>query len=468
MKLSLEIHQTQKQSQKLVLTPKMKESLEILQMPLPALKEHIQKEITENPVLECEPSCTEYDEEYSEQLNIVNDINDFDKGSTDRPKSDYGADGFDPFYAVSEKPTLYDFLLGQLSETDVSPALLKICRYIIGNIDERGYLCISAEEIACDLKTDISLVNEAIKTVRQFDPAGVCALSLNDCLKLQLKRRSVSDRHIFEIIDNYLELLSENKIKTIAQKLGITPEKAQSYCNIIKKLNPIPSSGYNTGSDDIFIIPEAEIFKDCDGILKVKFNKDYIPKVFINDFYLQLAKHPTDKETGAYLKNKIKKASSLILEISGRERTIVRILETISELQQPYFENGPDYLKPMTMKDIADKLGVNESTISRAVQDKYILCENGMVSIRSLFTSGFGNAAFSAVKIKNKVREIFESEDKLRPFSDQAVALMLNKTEKIEISRRTVAKYRQVLMIPPASKRKLYSESRISSEAVCR
>lgn len=465
MKLSLETHQTQKQSQKLNLTTQMKESLEILQMPLPELKDHIENEITENPVLECEPAGTEYDETYNEQLNVVSS---FYKDSAGNPKSGYDADGFDPFYAVSEKPTLYGFLQEQLSETDTSPALLKICGYIIGNIDERGYLSRSPEEIANDLKINISLVNKALTIVRQFDPAGVCAFDLSDCLKLQLKRMSVSDPNVFEIADNYLGLLSDNKINIIAQKLGITTEKAQADCGIIKKLNPIPSSGYDTGTDDIFIIPEAEIFKDCDGKFKINCNHNYIPKISINSFYLQLAKNPADKETEKYLKNKIKKASSLILEISSRKKTIIRVLEKIIELQPLYFENGLDYLKPMAMKDIADRLGVNESTVCRAIQGKYILCANGIVSIRSLFTNGIGNVDFSTVRVKNRIKEIFDNENKLRPFSDQAVALMLNEKEGVKISRRTIAKYRQILMIPPASKRKIYGETDVSSQAACR
>ncbi len=447
MKLSLGTQQAQKQSQKLVLTAQMKESLKILQMPLPELKSKVENEITENPVLEYLGPAQEGDGIRPPWL----------AGSTPNTGGRHTDENFDPFYAISKKDTFYDFLRGQLYETNIPRGISEICGYIIENIDSRGYLTVSAEEIAEATGAKPAHVAEALRTVRQFDPPGVCAQNLSDCLTLQLGRLPGCDVYAFEIAGNYLKLLSENKITSIAKELCITAARAQSCCNIIKSLNPIPASGYDTGGDNIFVVPEAEIFKGGEGKLKVKNNGGYMPKVYINSFYLRLAKKSPDKETEKYLKEKIKRASVLILEISNREKTITRILEKIIELQPQYFEKGPKYLKPMALKDIADTMGVNESTVCRAVQGKYILCPNGVVSVRSLFTNRVGGSGSSAVSVQNKIIDIFKSEDRLRPLSDQAVVSILSKDADIKISRRTVAKYRQLLMIPPASKRKVFA-----------
>lgn len=475
MDFSLHANQAQVQKQKLLLTAQIKESLEILQMPLAELRKKIDIEITENPVLEYDESrksedgasadCEEktedefFDDDDSCTLGIAKKIlsdnyNYSAAGSNNRDRENY-----DPFAVISSEPDFSDYLQVQLLELKLDPITEKICRYIIWDLDERGFLNNTADEIAEDLGLENAIpVGNAINIIKHMEPAGVGASCLSECLTLQLQKHPDSDPALFVIANKYLELLANNKIAVIAQKLGVPAPKAQELCSQIRSMNPIPSSGFNTGTCEKFVIPEAEIIKDSSGKFIIKSNDEFTPRVYINPFYLHLAEHPDNKETEKYLKDKIKSASSMIFGMSIRKKTITRVLEKIVELQPLYFDKGTAFLQPMTMKTIAEQLEVNESTVSRAIQNKFILCGWGIISIKSLFTYSFNTAEngliFSSASVKQKIKGLIESERKEAPLSDQAISLNL-KESGILISRRTIAKYRNQLDIPSASHRKM-------------
>ena len=463
MELSYQKIQAQSQKQKLILSKQMRESLKILQMPLPELQQKIEHEVLENPVLE-------YDESFNSSADDIQNESDNIEFAAIRLASE--GEKFQPcaspFSSLSEMaypsdvnwraPDFRSFLIRQVGELPISPSLEKICRYVIYCLDERGYLTCSAGEIANDLGLQsCKTACEAIHIIQQMEPAGIGAYDLSECLILQLNRKKKIPKATFVIAKQYLNLLAKNKIKTIAQILGISVADAQKCCDIVRNLNPIPSRGYDTCTREKFIIPEVQVSKNAEGVFCVKSLRPNRKKLYINPYYLNLAKATENDETRNYLREKIRRASSLILEITNRKTTIVRIVESILKRQLPYFENGKTFLRPMSMKSIASDVGLNESTVSRAVQDKFILCPFGLVNLKSLFSSAASahTAEISSVTIKEKIKEIIQKEKKEKPFSDEQIVSLLCQSN-MEISRRTVAKYREELSIPSSSERKSY------------
>ena len=477
MNFSYAENQTQKQNQslKLILTAEMRESLELLQMPLAQLREKVEDALMENPVLE-------YDEDYQAESNDFIDPaldisgesykgNDadlelakrlFSDGFTSAPYGSYCGDeeNFDPYTTLSAKITFTDYLVEQLGELKINKTIEKICRYIIEDLDEIGYLRCSPDELSQDLEIPLDMIRDALEIVQRLLPLGVGAANLQECLLIQLKGNTEINADITEkIVGSYLELLAENKIRLIAQKLATSLESAQSCCNYIRRLNPIPSSGFRTEAREIYVIPEATIQKDSNGGFFIQSNDNTIPPLRINSLYQKMLQEGTDKETEDYLRNKIKRAASMIKEVSNRQKTIVRILEKIVELQRLFFESGIERLKPMSILDVADPLCLHESTVSRAISGKYISCQFGTISLKSLFTSKLhaqqGDDCFSSAQIKQSIHALVEHEDKAAPLSDQNITNTLQK-RGIEISRRTVAKYRDEMHISIAGKRKVY------------
>lgn len=462
MELSYQEKQTQNQQQKLILSEQMQESLKILQMSCVELQHKIEEELTENPVLEFENNdTTSKPDEKSDELftgtqklwenHLAEPYNSFS----------FGEESPDPFASVSQDCDFRGFLLRQLSEIPVEPSIERVCRYLIECLDERGYLPYAPDKIAHELHLpNASLVRTAVKNIQQMDPAGVGAFDLQECLLLQLQRNNENSPEVYTIVEQYLESVADNKIREIARKMDVSIVQAQSYCKVIRKLNPIPSRGFQTGTRELFVIPEAIVCRNQDGKLCIEDYRIDSRRLFISPYYKELAKNTNDKETLVYLNERIQHASSLILEIASRKRTFIRILELIVQRQPLYFEKGRSGLKPMSMGSVAEELGLHESTVSRAVQNKFILCSFGTVSMKSFFTSGItlgnGSSSLSSEAVQSKIEEIIEAENSACPLSDQQIVAKLQQSSGISISRRTVAKYRDELHIPSSSKRKVY------------
>ncbi|MDU4472961.1 MAG: RNA polymerase factor sigma-54, partial [Clostridium perfringens] len=296
-----------------------------------------------------------------------------------------------------------------------------------------------------------------------LEPAGIGARDLKECLEIQLERKGENDPIVKEIIYNHLDDLADNKYQVIAKDLAITPKKAQDYGDLIKTLEPKPSRGFYTGDEVGFIIPDAEIRK-IDGEFLILMNDGVLPMLSVNPLYKDILKDSTnDKEATEYVKEKIEKAMFLIKSIEQRKSTLYKVLQKILEKQKDYFEKGEKYLKPMTLKEIAEKLEMHESTISRAIRDKYILTSMGTIKIKNLFVNSISNKEKSngeedvtVINIKKALEEVIKKEDKRKPLSDQAISEIL-KEKGMVISRRTVAKYREELGIKSSSKRKRFS-----------
>ncbi len=447
------------QEQKLIMTQQMQLSIKLLQMSTYDLREYIEKEFLENPILEGNFDFVQEDKKYEDKIDYKEMLKylEFDNyGSQSYGEYDK-EDDVSPFNFISNKESLTEYLQEQLIEIDEDEYKKAIVSYMIENLDRKGYLDISLEEICNELSIPKNLGEEALEILQDLEPDGIGARDLKECLKIQLIKRGILDDNLEKIIDEYLELVADNKFNVIAKNLSITPKEAQDLGDIIKKLEPKPSRGFYTGDDVKYIIPDAAIRK-IDGEYFVIMNEGVLPRLSISKVYRDILNQKEDKNTENYVKEKLNTAMFLIKSIEQRKSTLLKILEKIVENQKDYFDKGQKYLKPMTLKDMAEMIGVHESTVSRAVKDKYILTSFGTVKIKDLFTIGLSvnkseGEEVAVVNIKKQIKEIVDEEDKRKPLSDQAICDKLNKTN-LNISRRTVAKYREEIGIKSSSKRK--------------
>lgn len=430
------------------MTQGMKQSINILQMSAHDLREYIDKEHEENPVIDIEYS-EESDGFINEKFNTY--IN---------HKNYYLSNGeeYNVFDFIEEKKTLRDYLYEQLFTIKCDNSTKKTVIYMINSLDENGYLKESLESICKELMINEEDGQTALDILQGLEPPGIGSRNLSECLIIQLRRKSILDDRTKEIVLNYLEYVAESKYVHISRRLGISQKKVQAYVSNIKALEPRPSRGFYTGTEVKVIIPDAYIFKVCDTY-EVLLNSSIIPQISINSLYKELAIENMNKEEGKYIKDKIISANMLIKAIGKRNNTLLDLLNCIVEIQKDYFEKGNSYLKPMTLKSVASKMNIHESTVSRTVKEKYVLTDRGIVRIKDLFSKNLvskniDDEEISINKIKSKIKGIIEKENKRKPLSDQAICTLLN-TDNIYISRRTVAKYREELDIKSSSKRKI-------------
>ncbi|MDU2489847.1 MAG: RNA polymerase factor sigma-54 [Clostridium celatum] len=454
MQMDLKLNISQKQ--KLILTQTMQQSINILQMSAYELREYIKKEFEENPILEAEFNLIESREniENTQSAKYLNDR--YDESYNYKYNNE---DEVSVFNFISDKKSLKDYLYEQLGEVKSDIKIKKIVSYMIESLDSRGYLENTLEEICNDLGVNKEVGKDALKILQSLEPCGIGARNIKECLLIQLKNKGILDEIIKEIILKYLEYIADCKYNYIAKELKITPKEVQAYGDIIKTLEPKPARGYYTGEEIKFIIPDAYIVKIRDEY-SVIMNKDIIPNITINNLYKQEILNGKNKREVEYVKEKVNDAINLINNVEQRNTTILKLLECIVKKQKEYFESGQEYLKPMTLRELADEMRLHESTVSRAIKDKYILTSRGTVKIKELFSNGIVSCGIngedvSTNTIKNKIKKLVNLENKSKPLSDQAICDLLNK-EDIVISRRTVAKYREELGIKSSSKRKRF------------
>jgi RNA polymerase sigma-54 factor len=454
------------QEQKLIMTQEMQMSIKLLQMSAYELGQYVNKEMQENPVLE--------EKQIQNQKSNNNDEKDFNDSKdykeiikyldTDGYKEkNYGVnlekEEVSPFYYIAEEKSLKDYLLGQIGEMIESDRILHICRYMVENLDAKGYLSVSLADICQEMKVSNENAEIALKILQSLEPQGIGARHLSECLRIQLYNMGVNDENIYKIIDNYLGLLAENKYNDIAKELKVTTTQIQKYGDIIKGLEPKPSRGFYTGETVKYIVPDAYINK-LNNQYFISMNEDVLPKLNINSLYKEIITSAEDPEAVEYVKDKINSAMFLIRSIEQRKNTVYRVLEEILVVQKEYFDFGEEYLKPMTLKKIANNLEMHESTISRAIREKYISISGGkIIKIKDLFVNGIvsssGGTDVSTINIKKAIKEMVDNENQNKPISDQIICDRLN-AEGMNISRRTVAKYREELQIKSSSKRKRF------------
>ncbi|KGK90774.1 RNA polymerase factor sigma-54 [Clostridium sp. HMP27] len=450
--MNLDFGLSMHQEQKLIMTQQMQMSIKILQLSSFELQEYIEKEIQENPLLEAKYDKKEDKLNYKEIIKYLEfddyTHNNYVKGDDEEVS---------PFNFISNKKSLKEYLKEQIADFDEKDCIKHICNYIIENIDSKGYLGVSIEDISKEIHIPLNVAEKALVIVQSLEPYGVGARDLKECLKIQLYQRKMGNYKLLQIIDNHLEDIAENRYNIIGKSLNITPMEAQRYGDIIKKLQPKPSSGFYTGEEVNYIIPDAYIKKIGEKYYIIM-NDDLVPKLMINNLYKGIINKNEDKSAVEYVKSRLDSAAFLIKSIENRKSTIYRVLESILEIQKEYFDYGERYLKPMTLKEIADNLNMHESTISRAIRDKYIHTSKGTIKIKSLFTTSIqGNNSdnMSSINVKKLISNLIDKEDKKNPLSDQYISDELKKVN-VNISRRTVTKYREEMGIKSSKGRKRF------------
>lgn len=393
-----------KQETKLILTQEMKTSMNILQMSSANLKDYLEKEAVVNPAIEINYNRTP-----------------FFKSSSENNVS--------PLDFVTEEETLFDILEEQIGYLKISNKLKEICIFIIHNLDSKGYLSLNKFEIKKLLNISTKQLNEAFKIIYNLDPVGVGAENLKDCLKIQLKFKKIEDEKLFTLIDKYLEEVANQNFQFVSQELNLSEKEILDYLNLIRTLSPIPARGYLVDSSSNYIVPEARI-EIINDKLTFKINEDVIPKININSGYV-------DNE-GAN-KTSIYTAMNIIKCLEKRYQTLSRILELLLIKQREFFFKGERYLHTLILKDLASELNLHESTISRAIKDKYLDTPQGIISMKSLFIIDS-----DTIKIKNLLEKFISEENKKSPHSDEKLSLLL-KERGFKVARRTVAKYREEL-----------------------
>lgn len=458
MRLSYDL--TLEQSQKLIMTPELRQAIELLQFNSLELKEYITNEMEQNPMLESLGSSEEFenldkytndnDIDWKEYLDKYDDIS--YRPQVDKNIKEYNYESF-----VSYEPTLKEHLMSQLSLISLDNKEHKIGEYIIQNIDESGYLNISTDEIAKFMKCRMEDVEVILDIIQTFEPAGVGARDLRECLLIQVMNKKDATSYIITIIDDYLEDLGYNRIQKIAKELNLELGEVQEACDYIKRLEPKPGRAFRGSSEDVrYITPDAEI-QLIDGELVVILNDVTGPRLNINNYYRELMKSGGDKNTIDFLNEKFNSAMWVIRSIEQRRNTIKKVIESIVKFQKDFFIEGERALKPLTLKDIADDIEMHESTISRATNGKYVQTPRGVFELKYFFSTGIlGNEGdISSTSIKVTLKDVVDSEDPKKPYSDQKISELL-KEQGINISRRTVAKYRDELGIPSSSMRRRY------------
>jgi len=448
------------QEQKLIMTQEMQMSVKLLQMSAYELGQYVNKEMQENPVLE--------EKDIQSSKNNNNDTKDYKEIIKYLEKDDYKIKNYatkneneeiSPFYYIAQEKSLKDYLGEQIGVLTEKYEILEVCKYMVENLDAKGYLSVGLSDICLEMCISSENAETALKILQSLEPEGIGARDLKECLKIQLYNLGLDDENIYKIIDDYLELLAENKYNLIAKELKITIFEVQKYVDIIKNLEPKPSRGYFTGETVKYIVPDAYINKIQQQYF-ISMNEDVLPKLNINSIYKEIIKNGKDVEAVEYVKDKLNSAMFLIRSIEQRKNTVYRVLEEILVVQREYFDNGNQYLKPMTLKKIANNLEMHESTISRAIREKYVSINNGkIIKIKDLFTNGIasviGGEDISTITIKKTIKEMVDNEEPKKPLSDQIICNRLN-IEGMNISRRTVAKYREELEIKSSSKRKRF------------
>ncbi len=439
----------------------MQQAIQILQLSAQDLRAAIEKEYLENPVLEMdEPSSyiAEHGEKMQETLQAgsIAALADYLDGGGKQPS--YFADDSEKHFeaAAPLQTTLEEELLEQVKFTFPDEKEQAFATFLVGSLDNRGYLTISLSEAARVMKVSEETAEHVLSLIQKFEPAGVGARDLPECLRLQAKRQGIYTGLVASIIDHHLPDVALHHIREIAAAEQVSPADVQMAVDIVKRFNPKPGAAY--GSDEpAYITPDVIVRRDENGAFHVELEESDVPHLHISALYRQADSF--DKKTKKYITNRLHAASWLIQSIEQRRTTIRHVVEEIVHRQMAYLEKGPAYLRPMTMKEVADAIGVHESTVSRAVANKYAELPNGIVALRSFFTarsvkSENGEEAASA-QAKAAIDKLIQSENPRKPLSDQKICELL-KGQNLLLSRRTVMKYREQLGYASSVKRKRY------------
>jgi len=458
------------------MTPSLLQKIELLTLDQLELNDLINRELVENPFLDEVPEGADFPGENPDEDSARNEKkngepkdankeemdfeyyfgNDFGTPSVRKQRFDPGTDRPSLELYVAAKENLADHLVWQLSLIDVPEELSVIVEFIVGNLDSKGYLPIGTAEISEQLKHPEKEIVRALEIIQGLEPAGVAARDLPECINLQLDFLGLRDSLAWKVVRDCLPLVEKKKYREIIKKLNCDSDELKEALDFLKRLSPYPGEKYNA-EKPVYIRPDIFIYK-LEGEYLVLMNDDGMPQLTLNREYRQLILNSEDvsSDTRSYVREKCRSALELLRSIEQRQQTIYRVCMSITRRQREFLEKGWLYLKPLLIKEIAEELEVHPSTISRTVSNKYAHTPQGVIELRRFFTVGIDSSdgsTISAVSIKEKIRKMVETENPKKPYSDQAI------TEKladggIQITRRTVAKYRDQLRIPGSRDRR--------------
>jgi len=462
------------------MTPQLQQAIKLLQLSRLELVEMIQEEMEQNPAIEeveqqidpidptidSDKEVSDIKEESTKEVTIeekvstdtdwesyINEYNSTGRVHVERETRE--ATNYEAF--TSREKTLEEHLRWQLMLSGLNKTEEEIGSMIIGNLDIDGYFRSTTEEIAQTGNFNIESVEKVLKTIQGFDPSGVCARDITECLLTQVKFLGIENDIIIKIITDHLKNLENRNIKAIAKDLKISHDDIRAAVKIIQYLEPKPGRIFSP-DESSYITPDIFVYKDENGF-KIVLNDDGLPKLQINRFYKEaIAKNKKlPKETKNYLNEKMQSASWLIKSIHQRQKTIYLVMESIIKFQREFFNKGIAYLKPLILKDVALDIEMHESTISRVTTNKYAYTPQGLFELKYFFNSAIkresGDGELASESVKDKIKLLVKNEDPNRPLSDEKIAMVLKKAN-VNIARRTVAKYRKMLKILPSNKRK--------------
>jgi RNA polymerase sigma-54 factor len=456
-----------------ILAPQLQQSLLILQTPLLELRNLVQQEIETNPVLEELPDEPGNDSATGAESSIDSNFKDeFEKlASLDEEwrdymaqSSNYGARSQEAkdkrqfvFDSIAVEETLQQHLMTQLNQTVLNADDRKTAELIIGNIDDDGFLQSTPEEMALSSGIAKEDFEKMLALIQSFYPPGVGARDLRECLLIQLQREGKENSLEYKIISEHMEDLGRRRFPEIARRMNVSVEEVQKCANRIARLNPRPGQSF-TAAPQNYVLPDVTVEK-VDGDYQISLNNEQIPHLRISNVYKDIiAQDNNGSEVKDYIRDKIRSGKFLIRSIYQRQQTISNIAQQIVSRQRDFFERGPSHLKPMTMAEIADAVGVHETTVSRAVSGKYMATPQGIFEMKYFFTPGYQTAtgeSMSNTSVKEAILDLVKHENGSAPLSDHEIVEILGE-RGIPIARRTVAKYRTELNILPSHMRRKY------------
>ncbi|MBO4632119.1 MAG: RNA polymerase factor sigma-54 [Lentisphaeria bacterium] len=471
--------QQQDLKQTLTLAPQQLASLSLLSLPLMELENRISEEIAQNPVLEVEGDKSEeiHPDEPADSETFSGDLPENDEHVLDPNREDYeehldrlletdesGAYSDEAesrrqylFDSIVAETSLQESLLEQLRFADVSEKVRSCAEYVIGSLNENGYFQGTLPDAAQSAAASLDEAEKALLLVQSFDPPGIAARDLKECLLLQVARNPHPDKRLETLIRDHLNELARNKLPQIADEMQISLEELNRLIAELRLLNPHPGASLNRHNEP-YILPEITVVPDGDEFILIE-NDPPFGRLSISKSYQKMLENPAlAAEDRAYLRERIDSGKALIRGLEQRKTTIRRIAELIVNAQYEFMKQGPRALKPMTMRQAADKLGLHETTVSRAVSGKYMQTPVGLFEFRFFFSGGFQSdegEEISAHSIKDMIRELVDAEDPSKPLSDSRLSQLLAENG-LEVARRTVAKYREELGIPSSQLRKAY------------
>ena len=434
----------QQQTIKLSMTQELSQAIALLQYSSQELSEFLEEKALENPLLQVESLRVKSMDPRYDSVKKVRKNSQIDKQNW--------------LEQISKKDiSIADYIKAQIDFRFYDKRIKGILEFLINSLDENGYLHINKEEVTTILSVTPQEVEQSFRIIQGLEPAGIGACNLQECLQLQIKRSDDRNELAYSIISEYFILFAEKKWKRIAQNLGVTMKDIQEVFDYVQSLNPRPASNFYN-EQATYITPDIIIKREGEEFIVSIFD-EALPKIQFNKSYYHKFYSLGDQKVNRYLQEKQQDFQWILRSIEQRKETISKVALKIIEKQPEFFQYGPDHLKPLKMKEISDELGIHESTVSRAVREKYAQTPFGTLELRSFFSSNIrttSNEDASSIQVKNVISELIDKENKLKPLSDQEIVNQLNEQNGIMVSRRTIAKYRDQLGIPASAKRKRF------------